>query len=124
MGPHLARLETRIALERLFTRHPHLTLAADPATLPQSPASSPTQQPPSPSTSPDPQPQPQPPHRQAALPPIPYPSTLRRHTPSRRHGMASRQPCFRSTNPARNSRVAGSTAYSTVPAMPRVRSTL
>lgn len=33
LGPHLARLETRIALERLFTRHPDLTLAADPATL-------------------------------------------------------------------------------------------
>ncbi|XVQ09982.1 cytochrome P450 family protein [Spirillospora sp. CA-255316] len=34
LGPHLARLETRIALKALFTRYPRLELAADPADLP------------------------------------------------------------------------------------------
>ncbi|GAA3934185.1 cytochrome P450 [Actinomadura viridis] len=34
LGPHLARLETRIALQALFERYPRLEPAADPAALP------------------------------------------------------------------------------------------
>ncbi|MFV2173213.1 cytochrome P450 [Actinomadura sp. LOL_016] len=38
LGAHLARLETRLAVQTLVARHPGLRLAADPATLPPVPS--------------------------------------------------------------------------------------